>query len=145
MSTQTPITLLSRATAIVLDKAGLEADRTADVELTLDITAGASSINGVATPCYRPWYAAAKLLEQNLDVQALSQADGAKFTGQAVVIRSLYGIQQAIDVIDAADQPLVLVDPALAAIVGLSKFNDNCGCGAGKSNVVMSAMVGAWR
>lgn len=46
---------------------------------------------------YRPFYVAAKLLEQDLDVQALSEADRVKFTGQAKPIASLLALQAAYD------------------------------------------------
>jgi hypothetical protein len=139
MSSLTPITLLASARMIVLDKAGLEPDRITDVDLTLDITAGS---NGAI--CYRPWYAAAKLLEQNLDIQALKKADGAEFTGQETAIRSLYAMQLAIDQIDALDTPAVVVPAPLAVPTALALFNAKCGCQTGSVYPVMTGMVGAW-
>lgn len=47
---------------------------------------------------YRPFYVAAKYLEQSRRDQILAEADGAKFTGLKVPIRSLLDLQQALDV-----------------------------------------------
>lgn len=46
---------------------------------------------------YRPFYVAAKWLEQNLASQQISEADGAKFTGQATPIASLLALQASYD------------------------------------------------
>lgn len=46
---------------------------------------------------YRPFYVAAKYLEQSRRDQTLIEADGAKFTGQKVPIQSLLDLQQALD------------------------------------------------
>lgn len=46
---------------------------------------------------YRPFYVAARWLEQSRTQQALSEADGAKFTGLAKPIASLMELQAAYD------------------------------------------------
>jgi hypothetical protein len=46
---------------------------------------------------YRPFYVAAKYLEQSRRDQTLVEADGAKFTGQKIPIKSLLDLQQALD------------------------------------------------
>ena len=46
---------------------------------------------------YRPFYVAARWLEQNRGQQALESADGAKFTGYAKPIASLMNLQAAYD------------------------------------------------
>lgn len=46
---------------------------------------------------YRPYYCAAKMLDQSLREQRFKEADGAKFTGQAVPIASLYDLQRSLD------------------------------------------------
>lgn len=46
---------------------------------------------------YRPFYVAAKYLEQSRRDQTLVEADGAKLTGQKVPIRSLLDLQLALD------------------------------------------------
>ena len=61
---------------------------------------------------YRPFFVAAKWLEQNLSAQALSEADGVKFTGQATPIASLLALQASID------QALSLtIPPGMEAVV----------------------------
>jgi hypothetical protein len=59
----------------------------------LDLSAGAVS----GTTHYRPYYCAAKWIQQNRPQQTLSEADGAKFTGLAVPIESLLDLQYAYD------------------------------------------------
>jgi hypothetical protein len=66
-----------------------------DAYATELLTISAGKINGVTE--YRPLYVAAKLLEQDLDVQALDEADKAKFTRQETTIASLLSQQMAID------------------------------------------------
>lgn len=46
---------------------------------------------------FRPFYCAAKYLEQSRADQTLTEADGAKFTGQAIPIKSLFDLQASID------------------------------------------------
>ena len=46
---------------------------------------------------YRPFYAAAKFLEQSRRDQTLKEADNAKFTGQALPIESLLALQFSLD------------------------------------------------
>lgn len=46
---------------------------------------------------YRPFYCAAKYLEQSRADQSLESADGATFTGQKVPIASLLNLQLAYD------------------------------------------------
>lgn len=60
--------------------------------LTLSAGTGASNVTH-----YRPFLVAARWMEQNRAQQALSEADGAKFTGYALPIASLLQIQAAYD------------------------------------------------
>jgi hypothetical protein len=46
---------------------------------------------------FRPFYVAAKFLEQSRRDQTLKKADKAEFTGQALPIESLLGLQRALD------------------------------------------------
>lgn len=46
---------------------------------------------------YRPFYCAARWLEQNRAAQQLSEAKGVKFTGLVTPIASLYGLQADYD------------------------------------------------
>lgn len=59
----------------------------------LQISAGLK----VATVYYRPYYVAAKFLEQLRSQQAIAKADGAEFTGLQKPIESLLGQQIALD------------------------------------------------
>jgi hypothetical protein len=65
------------------------------LENQLLISAGKNPSN---TTIYRPYYVAAKFLEQLRSQQVLSQAeDGVKFTGLAKPIESLLALQAALD------------------------------------------------
>jgi len=82
------------------DRAGIETTDTSvnDVILEyLDDTAGTrpNDVGGVDT-IYRPYYVAAKMLEQD-GSQALSKAGDVQFTGMATPIASLYALQDSID------------------------------------------------
>lgn len=56
-------------------------------------------------PHYRPYYCAAKLLEQKQSAQTISEADGAKFTGLAKPIASLLNLQSAYDQANGVEVP----------------------------------------
>lgn len=60
----------------------------------LDMSAGKDAIAAVH---YRPFFVAAKFLEQNPDLRDLSEADGAKFTLADPRIKSLYELQRNYD------------------------------------------------
>lgn len=60
----------------------------------LEVSAGK---NSAAETVYRPYYVAAKFLEQLRSQQTVSEADQAKFTGLALPIASLLGQQAALD------------------------------------------------
>lgn len=60
----------------------------------LQISAGA---NADQETVYRPYYVAAKFLEQLRTQQTIRKADGAEFTGLALPIASLMGLQSSID------------------------------------------------
>ena len=61
----------------------------------LQMSYGTDKKTGVIV--YRPFYAAAKYLQQSRRDQTIEEADNAKFTGQAVPIESLYALQYALD------------------------------------------------
>jgi hypothetical protein len=46
---------------------------------------------------YRPFYAAARFLQQSRRDQTVKEADGAKFTGQVLPIASLLDLQASLD------------------------------------------------
>lgn len=60
----------------------------------LEIAAGKNSANETV---YRPYYVAAKFLEQIRSQQSVRKADGAEFTGLALPIASLLGLQASLD------------------------------------------------
>ncbi|MGG6295292.1 hypothetical protein ACQ4M4_12955 [Leptolyngbya sp. AN02str] len=60
----------------------------------LMISAG---MNAEVQTVYRPYYVAAKFLEQLRSQQTVSKADGADFTGLAKPIESLLGLQASLD------------------------------------------------
>ena len=60
----------------------------------LELSAGT---NPAGTKQYRPYLCAARWIEQNRRDQSFSEADGAKFTGQAKPIASLLALQASID------------------------------------------------
>lgn len=67
-----------------------------DAYLTEVLTLSAGK-NPADQTIYRPFYAAAKWLEQNRSGQALSEASGVKFTGLATPIASLLLLQASMD------------------------------------------------
>lgn len=81
------------AISLALQKSGFPEARSAELQTMLENSA--ATLNG--SPYYRPWYVAAKALEQDLDTQSIESADDVKFTGQQVPIRSLLEWQAAID------------------------------------------------
>jgi hypothetical protein len=85
------------------------------LEELLGMSAGATAAVPPVTH-YRPYYCAAKLLEQKQSAQLLSEADGAKFTGLAKPIASLLALQAAYDSANALVIPLgfeaLLPEPA---------------------------------
>ncbi|MEM7771968.1 MAG: hypothetical protein AAF327_15840 [Cyanobacteria bacterium P01_A01_bin.37] len=66
-----------------------------DTLLTELLNQAAGTVGGVTH--YRPFYVAARFIEQNTGVQTLSEAKGVKFTGQWRVIASLMSTQAAYD------------------------------------------------
>jgi hypothetical protein len=46
---------------------------------------------------YRPFYVAARWLQQSRRDQSFKEADGAKFTGQVIPIESLLDLQRSLD------------------------------------------------
>ena len=69
----------------------------ADDEWLLELLAMSAGVDADAVTHYRPFYAAATLLQQRLASQTLTEADGAVFTGLAVPIASLLKLQAAYD------------------------------------------------
>lgn len=77
-----------------VERAGTAFANSDPIQDTLEHSAG---LLGVVV-YYRPYYAAAKFIEQNKLEQALSKAeDGVTFTGYERVIQSLFDQQRALD------------------------------------------------
>ena len=87
-------TVQADALATAKERSGVSGVTDSAINQLLVLTAGTDS-SGVAH--YRGYYVAAKLIEQNRGDQVLSAADGAQFTGLAVTIASLLGLQQGYD------------------------------------------------
>ncbi len=83
---------------------------------------------------YRYYYVAARRLQTNLEIQAITKADGGvEFTGQIRPIETYLNLQLGIDL----STPLV-VPPGFTAIEALKEL---CGCKGGGSALAMSAFV----
>ncbi len=87
-------TILIEALARAKERSGATAADDTYLNELLLLSAG---IAPDETVHYRPFYVAARWLEQNRAQQALESADGAKFTGYAKPIASLMQLQAAYD------------------------------------------------
>ncbi|MBE7384389.1 MAG: hypothetical protein F6J95_023620 [Leptolyngbya sp. SIO1E4] len=85
---------LADALARAKERSGATA--TDDTYLT-ELLQMSAAPDGGGTTHFRPFFAAAKWLEQNRTQQAISEADGAKFTGLATPIESLLALQYSYD------------------------------------------------
>lgn len=74
-----------------------------DAWLTELLQMSAGTSEGVTH--YRPYLAAARLLEQKQSAQTVAEADGAKFTGLAKPIASLLQLQYAYDLANGLEIP----------------------------------------
>jgi hypothetical protein len=117
-----PYTDLTDATAFVISLTTVKG-REAIIQQKLIDSAGTltggRAIGGVNVPSgatiYRPYYVAARLLQQNRTDQALESADGAKFTGMTIPIESFMTEQRALDASLNLEIPpgfAALVDPS---------------------------------
>lgn len=106
-----------------------------DIEFISDLLELSAGIDQLGERVYRFYYVAARRLQTNLEIQALSAAEqGIKFTGQAVPIQTYLNLQLGIDL----STPLI-VPPGFTAIEAL---NELCGCGSGGGGAIaMSAFV----
>jgi hypothetical protein len=92
--------------------------RDADIEDLLELSAGKDS-SGVTH--YRPWFVAARMVQQDPDIQSISEADKVVFTGWLPTIRSWLEDQMGYDASLALTIP-----PGYSAAVALARA---CGCG----------------
>lgn len=104
-----------------------------DVEFLSDLLIASAGVTAGGLLVYRYYYAAAKRLQTNLEVHALSDAEnGVKFTGQAVPIEALLNLQLAIDLSIPLSVP--------AGFTAVEALKQLCGCGSGGA-IAMSAFV----
>ena len=69
----------------------------ADDEYLNELLTLSAGVDADQVTHYRPFYCAAKWMEQNRPAQTLSEASGTKFTGLQKPIDSLLGLQRAYD------------------------------------------------
>lgn len=86
--------VLADALARAKERSGATSANDAFLTEVLNFSAGKTAAN---VTHYRPYYAAAKFLEQAQSIHKISKADGAEFTGLAVPIASLLNLQAAYD------------------------------------------------
>lgn len=98
-------------------------DTTRDLYATELLTMSAAAKQGSTDTWYRVFYVAAKLLEQDLDQQALAKVDKIEFTGLIRPITSLFDLQIAYD--NAND---LIVPEGFSAQIALDRL---CGCQSG--------------
>jgi hypothetical protein len=78
---------------------------TADDDYLTELLQMSAGIDAAEVVHYRPFLAAARLLEQKLAAQTLASADGAVFTGLSKPIESLLQLQAAYDSANALVVP----------------------------------------
>lgn len=126
--------LLTLAQAIAKAQVLADAPTANDVEFLSDLMEVSAGIDPLGRTVYRYYYAAARRLQTNLEIQALSKADGGvEFTGQATPIETYLNLQLGIDL----STPLI-VPPGFTAVEAI---NDLCGCKGGGGSLTMSAFV----
>lgn len=117
-----PYTNLTDATAFVISLTSVTG-RDAIIQQKLTDSAGTlignQTIGSVTVPAgtkiWRPYYTAARLLQQNRQDQALKSADGAVFSGLTTMIESFMTEQRALDASLGLEIPpgfAALVDPS---------------------------------
>lgn len=105
-----------------------------DTEFISDLLEVSAGINGLGQVVYRYYYTAARRLQTNLEIQALSKAEnGIEFTGQIRPIETYLQLQLGVDL----STPL-MVPPGFTAIEALSQL---CGCEGNAKALAMSAFV----
>ena len=87
-------TLITKALDRAKERSGAS---TADDAYLTELLTMSAGVDAETITHYRPFYVAAKWIEQNQDAQTLTEADGAKFTGLAKPIESLLALQSAYD------------------------------------------------
>ena len=128
-----PLTL-TLAEAIAKVQTLADAQTPEDSEFVSDLLELSAGIDPDGVKVYRFYYVTARRLQTNLEIQALSSAEGGvKFTGQVRPIETYLQLQLGIDL----SVPLT-VPPGFTAVEAL---NDLCGCEGGDRTLNMSAFV----
>lgn len=111
-------TVLSEALSRVKERSGATAADDAYLTELLVMSAG---IDPNSVTHYRVFYCAAKWLEQSLGSQALTEADGVKFTGLAKPIASFLNMQAAYDTANQLTVPAGFEATSTAAVTARSQ------------------------
>ncbi|MEM1240847.1 MAG: hypothetical protein AAGI45_13485 [Cyanobacteria bacterium P01_H01_bin.26] len=77
----------------------------ADDEYLNELLTMSSALDADGLTHYRPFYCAAKWIEQNRPAQTLTEASGTKFTGLQKPIDSLLALQRSYDQANGLDVP----------------------------------------
>jgi hypothetical protein len=127
--------LLTLAEAIAKVQVLADAPTDQDIEFISDLLEVSAGINPAGELVYRFYYVAARRLQTNLEIQAITKAEGGvELTGQIRPIETYLNLQLGIDL----STPLI-VPPGFTAI---EAKNELCGCGSGGSGaLLMSAFV----
>ena|GEM_PF-5259836 len=107
---------MGECSALVAELIGQAAP--SDTENLLTESAGAYQDSGGTVTVYRPYLAAALVLERALNTRRLQQARGAVFDRASVTIRGLRRQQAAFDEKMAEDHPTWTVPAAFRALPG---------------------------
>lgn len=126
--------LLTLVQAIAKVKVLADAPTDQDSEFISDLLEYSAGINPIGAIVYRYYYVAARRLQTNLEIQALSKAEnGVEFTGQIRPIETYLNLQLGIDL----STPLI-VPPGFTAIEALKQL---CGCKGNSGALAMSVFV----
>jgi hypothetical protein len=110
---------LAVALARAKERAAAKTSDEAYLTELLQLTYGTDKQTGHVV--YRPFYVAAKFLEQSRRDQTLKKADGAEFTNQATPIQSLLDTQYALDQ-DLVIRPQFAIIPSNIGSLGELKI-----------------------
>lgn len=128
-----PLTL-TLAEAIAKVQTLADAQTPEDSEFVSDLLELSAGIDPDGVKVYRFYYVTARRLQTNLEIQALSSAEGGvKFTGQVRPIETYLQLQLGIDL----SVPLTVG----AGFTAVEALNDLCGCEGGGRTLNMSAFV----
>lgn len=125
--------LLSLEQAVAKAAVLADAPTEQDVEFMTDLMLPSAGKTKDGVTVYRYYYVAARRLQTQLEMQAITEDSGTKLTGYALPIETLLNLQLAIDL----STPLIVP-------IGFSAqeaLNQLCGCSGGSSATIMSVFV----